>query len=250
MTAPFKSALVGLLAVSTATPALAQYTPPQYEREVQRYQNEQERYRDQQERYEERREGYDQRRDDYADARRNYERQRADYERARADYDRRYGVGAYARRYGAAPVWDANRYGRNASYNDDFYDASCRDRRTNNATAGGIIGALAGAALGRGVASRGNRAEGTVLGAVVGGAAGVAIGRSTAKCDDRGYYYSYSDTVPYRESDYDRGRRSGRYDYTYYNRQGCRLAPAPVNGDEYRYVRVCPDRQGRYRITS
>ena len=71
-----------------------------------------------------------------------------------------------------------------------------------------------------------------------------------AKCDEHGYYYSYNQTVPYQESDYDRARRSGQYDYAYYEDQRCRLAPAPTSGDQYRYVRVCPDSQGRYRITS
>ena len=65
------------------------------------------------------------------------------------------------------------------------------------------------------------------------------------KCDGRGAYYSYSDTVPYRVSnDVYRDPR-----YSYYSRRGCRLAPAPVNDNDYRYVRVCPDADGRYRIT-
>ena len=88
-----------------------------------------------------------------------------------------------------------------------------------------------------------------MLGALVGGGIGLGVGRASAKCDERGYYYSYDQTIPYRESDYDRARRSGRYDYAYYDPAGCRLATAPVNGSDYRYVRVCPDGTGRYRIT-
>jgi hypothetical protein len=82
--------------------------------------------------------------------------------------------------------------------------------------------------------------------------AGGAVGRSTAKCDARGYYFSYADTIPYREGMYDRRYRSGRYSSGYYMGQRCRLAPAPIDwGDrvDYRYVRVCPDADGRYRIT-
>jgi hypothetical protein len=85
---------------------------------------------------------------------------------------------------------------------------------------------------------------------VVGGGVGAAVGHANDKyrCDSYGPYYSYNDTIPYREA---RTYRSGRYDYAYYNRQRCRLVAAPIDryGEDYRYVRVCPDRQGRYRIT-
>lgn len=237
--------LVSAVALSTAAPAFAQYSyrpTDQYQQDLRRYQGE--------------RAAYEVRREDYQAARRDYERRRADWERARAGYDARYGYGAYARAYGPAPVWDdaywagynndASRYGRDTAYTED-----CGSSRNNRSVAGGLIGALAGAALGSNVAARNARTEGTVLGAVVGGAIGASVGRASAKCDTRGYYYSYDQTVPYRESAYDRNR-SGRYNYSYYTRQRCRLAPAPVDvgyGEEYRYVRVCPDNTGRYRIT-
>ncbi|WP_332766468.1 glycine zipper 2TM domain-containing protein [Phenylobacterium sp.] len=181
----------------------------------------------------------------------DYDRELRRYEADRRTYDRQHGMGAYERRYGPPPIWAAGDYGRDASYSGTYVDP-CRDRRSNNSTvAGGLLGALAGAALGSNVAARNARTEGAVLGAVVGGAIGAGIGRAheNAKCDDTGYYYSYDQTIPYRESRYERGRRSGQYDYSYYSRQRCRLAPAPIRGDEYRYVRVCPDRDGRYRIT-
>jgi hypothetical protein len=87
---------------------------------------------------------------------------------------------------------------------------------------------------------------GGVLGGVIGGAVGNAHDRY--RCDTRGPYYAYSDTIAYRE---DARWRSGRYDYAYYNRMRCRLAPAAVDayGNDVRYVRVCPDADGRYRIT-
>lgn len=185
----------------------------------------------------------------YDPAREDYDRRLADYDRARADYDRRWGEGAYARAYGPPPAWNAadqavptNAYASN--------DPSCTNSKTNRSIAGSVIGALIGSALGSNIAASGVRTEGAVLGALVGGGIGLGVGRASAKCDERGYYYSYDQTRPYRESDYDRARRSGQYDYAYYDDQQCRLAPAPVSGDQYRYVRVCPDSQGRYRITS
>lgn len=246
MNALLKAGLVSAVALATASPALAQYSSPyrptqEYQRDMRNYENA--------------RVDYEARRVDYEAARRDYERRRDDYERARLAYDRRYGYGAYARLYGPAPAWDearwAGAYGRDAAYTT--YDDPCRRRENSNAVAGGVIGALAGAALGSNVAARNARTEGAVLGAVLGGAVGVGVGKASAKCDDRGYWFSYDETVPYRESSYDRRmRRSGRYDYSYYSRQRCRLAPAPIDwGDhtEYRYVRVCPDAQGRYRMT-
>jgi hypothetical protein len=179
-----------------------------------------------------------------------YERRLRQYERDRATYDRRHGSGAYALRYGPPPVWSASAsdYGRDVAYSGTYNDP-CRGKKTTSTVAGGLIGGLIGAALGSNIAAGNARTEGAVLGALVGGGIGAAVGKSSAKCDDRGYYYSYDQTIPYREGSYDRARRSGRYDYAYYERQRCRLAPAPVNDDEYRYVRVCPDNEGRYRIT-
>lgn len=284
-----KIALAATAALSMAAPAFAQYRPTDaYQRDLRdyaqdradyaarqaEYQRAREDYEDRRERYERDRARYDARygygayariygpapawddgywNDRYRDvswsSRDEYERRLAQYERDRATYDRRHGYGAYERRYGPPPVWSATDYGVDTAYTGSYADP-CRSQRTTNSVAGGLIGALAGAALGSNVAAGNARTEGAVLGALVGGAAGVAIGRSTAKCDDRGYYYSYDQTIPYRESSYDRARRSGRYDYSYYTRQRCRLAPAPIDdGEEYRYVRVCPDSQGRYRIT-
>lgn len=283
-----KIALVATVALSTAAPAFAQYQPTQqYQRDLRDYDNDRADYASRQAEYQRARDDYDARRDRYerdrdrydrrygagAYARTNgpapawddaywtdryrsvswsdrgeFDRRLAQYERDRATYDRENGYGAYARRYGPAPAWSAGDPGRGPSYAGGYNDP-CRDQKTTNSVAGGLIGALAGAALGSNVAARNARTEGAVLGALVGGVAGTAIGRSTAKCDNTGYYYSYDQTVPYRESAYDRRARSGRYDYSYYNRQRCRLAPAPIEGEDYRYVRVCPDREGRYRIT-
>lgn len=186
-----------------------------------------------------------------------FENRRAQYLRDRAAYDRRYGAGSYDRRYPQyyrdySVTYD-QRYGNGADrygVDTNAQVAVCNNR--SNATAGGLIGALAGAAIGSNVAARNARTEGAVLGAVVGGAIGANIAKSTYNCDQTGAYYSYNQTVPYREALDDRRTNSGRYNYSYYAQQRCRLAAAPAEYGgraETRYVRVCPDAQGRYRIT-
>jgi len=252
--------LASVLALSAGA-ALAQSQIPTWDE----YNAQQRAYQQQQGAYERQQDTYQDRQAAYADQRRTYEAKRAQYLRDRANYDRRYGAGAYERQYGAwrwepAPYAanGAGYYGTDASTGGYGYDRyrnnPCEQRRSGNTTAGLIIGALAGAAIGSNVAAGDVQTEGAVLGAVIGGGIGAGIGRDTARCDRRGYWYSRNQTIPYREGDYyrDRGQSSGQYGYNQYNRRGCRLASAPTeyNGRvEYRYVRVCPDRQGRYRIT-
>ncbi len=250
--------LASALALATAAPALAQYQPtPQYQRDLNQYQNDQSRYEDRREAYEDRKAAYDAALDDFAAARSAYDVRHQQWQRARDDYDRRYGAGSYTRAYGPAPTWDEAYWGSRRSagsqgVNTAYTSIDCT-RNNNGAVAGGIIGALAGAALGSNVAANGRGAEGAVLGAVVGGAIGAGVGNANDKykCDRNGPYFSYNETISYRESRLDRRRNSGRYDYSYYTRQRCRLAAAPIDSyaRDYRYVRVCPDREGRYRIT-
>ena len=85
------------------------------------------------------------------------------------------------------------------------------------------------------------------LGGVVGGGLGAAVGHAhdKHKCDQRGAYWNYSDTVPYQSSPANPDPNAAGY-----TSRGCRLAPAQVSGEDYRYVRVCPDANGRYRVTS
>jgi len=221
-----KIGLAALLALAAGPQALAQgmvYGPPvvhdqrndpNYQAQQQQYQSNRETYLIQQDRYRQDRDAY---------------------LRARDDYDAKYGSGAYDR------------------YRTDWYrpyaDSPCERGGRGAQATGGVIGALAGAAIGSNIAARNARTEGAVLGALVGGALGAGIGRSTAHCDARGYYYRYDQTLPYREA-YD-GPSSGRYDRAYYARKRCRLVSAPAYWDgvtDYRYVRVCPDRSGRYRF--
>ncbi|MDB5441976.1 MAG: hypothetical protein JWP73_352 [Phenylobacterium sp.] len=281
MNIPLKFAMASTLALATAAPAMAQYQPspyqpnqyppnqyqptPQYQEDQQRYQQQRDEYQQQRDAYDARRSDYDQHRQGYQAARNEYQRRLDAYNRARYDYDRRYGRGAYVRVYGPAPVWsDSNwayyvtpapspyyaqtpyapaapYYGANTAY---AAPVQCDHSSTVPA---GAIGALAGALLGSNVAARGRRTEGAVLGGVVGAGVGAAVGHAhdKYKCDQRGPYFGYNETIPYRESsDY----RTDRY--SDYQRMGCRLATAPVDsyGQDYRYVRVCPDPDGRYRI--
>jgi hypothetical protein len=252
-----KIALVATVALAAAAPALAQYQSPYQPTE--QYQRDQDQYRNAQDNYRADRADYDRRRADYDRARADYQARRDHYEAERARYDERYGYGAYARVYGPAPVWNqaywdaqyapapaAGSYGRDTAYVDP-----CRHTEKNDQVAGGLIGALAGAALGSNVAASGRHTEGAVLGGVVGGLAGASIGRSAGKshCDSVGYYYNYNDTVAYRESGWDRDHGSGEHDYAWYREHNCRLAPERVDrtGDT-RYIRVCPDADGRYRV--
>jgi len=279
--------LVSALAIAMAAPAFAQYQDyrrpdpyepapapqyqptDQYRSDQQRYEQDRADYQARKDAYDARREAYDSRQENYRyeragyeDARRAYEARRADWERARAAYDARYGYGAYVRVY-PAPVWDVARYGplesapayyaapsatyygRNTSYTTD-----CRNDHSAQ-TAGTVVGAIAGAVLGANMGSApGRHGENAAIGGVLGGVVGNAIGHAhdRYKCDTRGPYYAYGDTIAYRE---DPRWRAGRYDYSYYSRMRCRLAPAPVDeyGRDVRYVRVCPDADGRYRIT-
>lgn len=231
----------------TAGSAIAQSSPPDWRT-----------YQSQQRDYQRQQQDYQGRREDYDAQRRAYEAKRDQYLRDQAAYDRRYGRGAYVRQYGE---WrydpyanNANTYGRDVAYSsgyDRYRDSPCEQNKDGRTAVGAIIGALAGAAIGSNVASSGVKTEGAVLGALVGGGIGGSVGRNTARCDDNGYWYSKDQTISYREAGYNRNR-SSRYAYNQYSRRGCRLAPAPVeyNGRvEDRYVRVCPDGSGRYRIT-
>ncbi|ATQ41878.1 glycine zipper domain-containing protein [Caulobacter mirabilis] len=246
------AATVGVMLLSTGA-AVAQGYPPSWDQ-----------YRAQQDQYQRQRDSYQDRRDDYDAQRRAYEDRRAQWMRDQADYDRRYGRGAYVRQYGDWRYDDPyyqndrydDRYSNNDYYNNDYYgqyrNSPCERNKNDRTAVGAVIGALAGAALGSNAAARNAKSEGAVLGALVGGGLGGTIGRSSAKCDNDGYWYSRDQTLSYRESGYGYGERSGRYGYDDYRRRGCRLAQAPTNAygqAEYRYVRVCPDSRGRYRIT-
>lgn len=181
----------------------------------------------------------------------------------------------------AASAQSYGRYG-DRSYDNRAYD--CAPTSRGNQTAGAVIGALAGAALGSNVAGRGAKSEGGVIGALAGAAIGAQAAKGRERCYDRsasGYGYGsgstygygssgYGQTSPYYGRDYSRGYGYGSdRDYPYssdrdYDRDyrrpvsesgsldGCRLAESPIylpdGRTEKRYVRVCPDANGRYRV--
>lgn len=261
MNVMMKLGTASALVLSLAAPAGAQtqwrptdeYQRQQQDYDAQRQQYEQQRdtYQDQQDQYRSSRDRYRDQRAGYAEARRDYDRRLADWERARADYDARYGYGAYVR-YHPRPVWDDASYAQPRFADRYGYDASATAVPCNNNTAvgGGVIGAIAGAVLGSNIAARNARPEGAIVGGVLGAAVGASVGHAhdRYKCDRRGPYFAYSETIPYREGS---ERFASRYDYDWYRNHRCRLAAAPVDEDgrDVRYVRVCPDGDGRYRIT-
>ena len=164
------------------------------------------------------------------------------------------------------------------SYDNSYYDP-CRRAASDRGTTGGVIGALAGAAIGSNVAARNARTEGAVLGGLVGAAAGAKIGKDSAACQpgrqtsyyggaqygSNGYYgNSYDNGYYARTYDYD---RSGYYGEQAYERRGgsyavstrggvgadgCTLAESPIylpdGRVQKRFVRVCQDSQGRYQV--
>jgi hypothetical protein len=270
------TAMASALALASAAPLAAQDYEGSPYRPTDEYQQQQRDYDNQRAQYEQQRDAYRANRADYEAARAAYNRRRADWEAARAAYDARYGYGSYVRVYGPAPVWDerhwtyyavpargyyatpsAGYYAAPASgyyaapsagyYGADTAYAAPVHCNNNAAVTAGVIGAIAGGVLGSNIAHHGDRTAGTVLGALVGGGVGAAVGHShdVQKCDARGAYYAYGDTIPYRV-DNDVYRDPS---YAYYQRRGCRLAPAAVNDTDYRYVRVCPDPDGRFRVT-
>ena len=158
-----------------------------------------------------------------------------------------------------------------------YYDP-CRRESTNRATTGGILGALAGAAVGSNLAAHhGGRTGGAALGGVVGAVAGANIGKNSAACTPgqqrQGYYnngrtygQTYGSNYDSRgdEGDryYDRSRNddyaADRYGNSYPVAQrpadanGCALAESPIylpdGRVQKRFVRVCPDSNGRYQV--
>ena len=266
------SSLAGIAALA-ATAALAQnYNSPApspqdtYSQQQQDYQASQDAYRNRVDNYQNRVQDYRERQDDYQGRRAAYEQQKAEadaqmaaYVRARDAYDARWGAGAYDRNRPAGYIARPADFAPFQDYAATApvvtvapYHDMCRERGNVNAAAHGYIAPMAAGAVGYNAAARSPR-DGAVLGGLVDARSEDRLNRSVAGCDGVGYFFGYDQTFPYRETAADMGRRSGRYSYSRYVDMRCRLAvaPAEVSGNtDYRYVRVCPDRMGRYRITS
>ena len=187
---------------------------------------------------------------------------------------------ASAQAYGA--YGNAGAYNGGGAYPSDgsYYDP-CRRSTTQRGTGGGLAGAGIGAAIGSGVAANGARTEGAVLGGLIGAIAGSAIGRNSAACTPGSnpppppppvYNQGAYNAQPYDDRHDDRGRyEDSRYGdrrdgYSYESERsytvtqdqaradanGCTLAESPIylpdGRTQKRFVRVCPDAQGRYQV--
>lgn len=153
----------------------------------------------------------------------------------------------------SAPSFAAAQSSYYGGRSDYSYDP-CRRDTTNRATTGGVLGALAGAAIGSNVAGHHVRTEGAVLGGIAGAVAGAVIGKSAAACQtgqtrNGSAYYN-------NNRDYGDGYGYGRGD-SYYSRGSARQT---YGGQGYDYDRSryysddndgYSDRNGgdRYRVT-
>jgi hypothetical protein len=264
---PLAAGLAALMATTCGAPlAMAQPADPNYQAQQQQYQDQQQQYQNAQQDYQNRTADYQAQRDAYRRAHEHFEHERAAYDARYGEgafvryyhehhyeYDAAYWPGAWDRDFGEHPAFAEHPgYAERTDYYSDYRDSPCERRADDHAAAGAVIGAIAGGALGANIGMGPGRAGGLAIGAVLGGVVGANIGHQTARCDARGYYFTYEQTYPYREGEWERGP-SGQYDYTYYSHHGCRLAVAPAHWgdhDDWRYVRVCPDDRGNYRITS
>ena len=152
---PLKLTLAATLLFGSAASALAQtYVKPEdearYQQQQQDYQNKQQDYQDKKQDYENSAAAAQANRDTYEVQRDRYANDRAAYEAQRADYDDQYGAGAWERRYSSG--YDYRRHDPDADYDHYYRGTPCERRADSSAAAGGVIGALAGAAIGSSIA--------------------------------------------------------------------------------------------------
>lgn len=187
---------------------------------------------------------------------------------------------ASAQSYGTTR-YSGSSYG-GAYDNQGYYYDPCQRSTTNRTTGGGLAGAGIGAAVGSGIAARGHRTDGAILGGVLGAVVGSMAGKSSAACAPGGYTappppppppaaynggYGGSYQEPYyRQGSYDNAGRDGYYERSYERQDsyrvdnrsgqadvnGCTLAESPIylpdGRTQKRFVRVCPDAQGKYQV--
>lgn len=181
---------------------------------------------------------------------------------------------ASAQAYGATP------YGGGAYANQGYYYDQCQRSTANRTTGGALAGGAIGMALGSGIAARGHRTDGSIVGGVLGAVVGSMAGKSSAACTPgstlppppppppRAYNDGYDDD--YRPVPYEQVRRDADRD-SYYERSyerhdgyrvdnrtgqadvnGCTLAESPIylpdGRVQKRFVRVCPDANGKYQV--
>ncbi len=187
--------------------------------------------------------------------------------------------GVLAPTLASAQAYGSSSYGGAYDRNGYYYDP-CQRSTTQRGTGGGLAGAAIGAGIGSGVAARGAKTEGAVLGGLLGAVVGANIGKNSAACTSgrtpppplpppAAYNDSYYDR-DYRSSSYDSARRDADRD-SYYERSyerregyrvsdrdsqadvnGCTLAESPIylpdGRVQKRFVRVCPDANGKYQV--
>lgn len=128
-------------------------------------------------------------------------------------------------------------------------EQQCRNARNQRQITGALIGGVAGALLGRGVAADNTRSEGTAIGAIAGAAAGAMIGRRTAANACSEYQgYQQGAPQPYSQAPYYGG--GGR------NNDGSGLYGGPYQQSSYNSGRgqcdyrpmTTYDRRGRERV--
>ncbi|WP_339914934.1 glycine zipper 2TM domain-containing protein [uncultured Brevundimonas sp.] len=149
---------------------------------------------------------------------------------------------------------------------------AARGRRTEGSILGGVLGAVVGASVGNSSAqgcdnnrAYGNTGYGTNTGYNSGYGTNAGYGANTGY-GSNGYGYDNRayDRSGYGDRTYDRTYNDNRYagygqtgaypvqDTRYQNTDQCRLAESrirlPDGRDEVRYVRTCPDQNGRYRV--
>jgi hypothetical protein len=174
----------------------------------------------------------------------------------------------------SAQAYGSQSYGGAYDRQGYYYDP-CQRSTTQRGTGGGLAGAGLGAAIGSGVAARGAKTEGAVLGGLLGAVIGSSIGKKSAACasgrvpSPTAYNGAYEDHTHYSNS-YEGARHDASRD-TYYERSyerqgryrvdnrtqhadvnGCTLAESPIylpdGRVQKRFVRVCPDSNGKYQI--
>lgn len=173
----------------------------------------------------------------------------------------------------------AQAYGSSGAYYDrqGYYYDPCQRSTTQRGTGGGLAGAGIGAAIGSGIAAKGARTEGAVLGGLLGAVIGTSVGKNSAACTPGRAPpplpppppVAYNEPPPPPPPSYEDARRDADRD-SYYERtyerhegyrvadrpkadmNGCTLAESPIylpdGRVQKRFVRVCPDANGKYQV--
>lgn len=170
----------------------------------------------------------------------------------------------------------AQTYGSGGAYGQRPYYDECQRSTTQRGAGGGLAGAGIGAAIGSGIAAKGARTEGAVLGGLLGAVIGTNVGKNSAACTPGRAPpppppppVAYNEPPPPPSPSYEDARRDAERD-SYYERSyerhegyrvadrpqadinGCTLAESPIylpdGRVQKRFVRVCPDANGKYQV--